>query len=371
MLKGQLEPEHGRRSRIILEIRESGADVVYVKGKENAYADALSRMNTKNKIKADWMKEKPIHDVVRNKRQEMNDIETNPGPIKRQSWREYQQWDLAEYRIETAQALHRIDDRKKKEGKQPSKEYLLKRVLDLEEKERLIYENQHPIPGRKRDPEIMAAYAQITEEEWTYVANEKYKPKTSMKKEEPKQYTVSQAVKKLHLLFAFLCLMSTCGIIQCMPETTKIMECPMTPENLVQVSITRKKSIMDVYKINNKYQKIPCWDYIMREHQSNQVSFRNKRHWKIEGKSLSRITNFMLSPLIKKNTEVNDKLWFVDLKSGPTNEKIAVRMALKMTKYGNDVIMTNTREMRRPGTYEASITQTTCYIQENEVYDKW
>jgi len=128
---------------------------------------------------------------------------------------------------------------------------------------------------------------------------------------------------------------------------------------------------MDVYQINNNYQKIPCWDYIMREHQKDQVSFRTKYFWKIEGKSLSRITNFMLSPSSKKTTENNDKLWFIKTKSSTTNVKKAVRMALKMTKYGNDVIMTNTRLMALPGTYEASITQTTCYIQGKEVADKW
>jgi len=158
MLKGQLEPEHGRRSRIILEIRESGADVVYIKGKENAYADALSRMNTQSKIKTNWMKEQPIQAFVRNKRQEMNDIEVNPGPVGyKRPLAEYQQWELREYRLETAQALQKVTDRKKKNGKKVQNESMIKRIVELEEKERIIHENQHPIPGKITDPEIMEA----------------------------------------------------------------------------------------------------------------------------------------------------------------------------------------------------------------------
>jgi len=83
-------------------------------------------MNTQSKIKTDWMK--PSQNFIRNKRPEMNDVETNPGPARKQSYRDYQQWELREYRIETAQALHKIDERKEKKGKKPNKEYLLKRI---------------------------------------------------------------------------------------------------------------------------------------------------------------------------------------------------------------------------------------------------
>jgi len=190
----------------------------------------------------------------------------------------------------------------------------------------------------------------MDESDWKYLANEKYKPGTKVKKGEPRQYSTWGAVRKLHLLFAVICLMSTCEITHGMPEITRVMECPMTPENLVQVSITRKKETMDVYKINNEYQKIPCWDYIMRLHNKNQVTFRPKYYWKLEGKSLSRIVNFMLSPKAKKTTEINDKLWFIKTKSSTTKTKKATRMALKMTKYGNDVIMTNTPLMAYAGT---------------------
>jgi len=189
----------------------------------------------------------------------------------------------------------------------------------------------------------------MDESDWKYLANEKYKPGTKVKKGEPRQYSTWGAVRKLHLLFAVICLMSTCEITHGMPEITRVMECPMTPENLVQVSITRKKETMDVYKINNEYQKIPCWDYIMRLHNKNQVTFRPKYYWKLEGKSLSRIVNFMLSPKAKKTTEINDKLWFIKTKSSTTKTKKATRMALKMTKYGNDVIMTNTPLMAYAG----------------------
>jgi len=45
------------------------------------------------------------------------------------------------------------------------------RVVEMEEKEKIIHELQHPIPGKKTDPQIQAAYASIHPYTWLQMAN--------------------------------------------------------------------------------------------------------------------------------------------------------------------------------------------------------
>lgn len=105
-----------------------------------------------------------------------------------------------------------------------------------------------------------------------------------------------------------ICLMSFMEGKQAMPEITKALECPITPGNLKQVEITKKKQRMDVYTINNDYFKIPCWDYIMREKKKNQVTFMPRWTWRLIGTSLTHIFNFMISPKYKNQNRMKTKI---------------------------------------------------------------
>jgi len=74
LLKTPLNQLNNALATTVNDITQSGIKVVYIKGKNNILADALSR-RTNFDI--------PNNQVQINTRPQMNDVETNPGPTKK------------------------------------------------------------------------------------------------------------------------------------------------------------------------------------------------------------------------------------------------------------------------------------------------
>jgi len=164
ILKSPLHKLPNALASIVDEIARSQAKIVYINGKNNILADALSRRN---------MEEEPTKNFQVNKRPEMNDVETNPGPHT-PTYEEIlgnKQMKIRAEKILMARALFEVDKRKRQKGEKIEKKWMVQRVVELEEKEKIMEELQNPVPGRKTHPEILQAYEQIHPYTWLQLAN--------------------------------------------------------------------------------------------------------------------------------------------------------------------------------------------------------
>jgi len=308
MLNGKLEPEHGRRSRIILEIRKAEVNVVYVKGKENAYADALSRMNTQEKIKKDWSVRSSINVT--------------------------------------------IEESKRKDD--------------------IIKENQNPKPKKERNPDIMRKYEGITEEEWDATAKESPPPKITKPsyRKIRTNFLLSTGMRTPGFVAIVLCLMAYISTTAALPEKINPWYCPQSKNNMQQISMGKKEIKADVYRINKPFQKTMCWDYLMRYIVPGMTSFRVNWKWELTGDSLSKIVNFQqMHELKPRDMYVRYMRKPPGWKNHMLIQK--VKLNAQPHDYKNMMLVDiNEKKERRPSFF-VELTETDCYTNGKRIYDQW
>jgi len=152
------------------------------------------------------------------------------------------------------------------------------------------------------------------------------------------------------------------------PEKIDPWYCPQTKNNMQQISVTKKRIISDVYRINKPFQETRCWTYIMRYITPKMSSFHTDWEWMMNGHSFSKVLNYQQSKNLKPK---NMLLWYTKKRTHSIMLDLE-RTEMKIVPYDKkSAVAVSIKPDKKKRSFSLKITENTCYLKETELYDQW